>query len=261
MKRIETEDIEKLPGRRLGPDDTFTFRCHPRIACFNQCCRNLNLFLYPYDVLRVRKRLQLTSDQLVNRHLEIVMREGSYFPDVLLRMADNAEKTCPFLTAEGCGVYPDRPWACRTFPLEQGLLIGDETRSAQMLYFWRPPDFCLGPGESACWTPASWNEDQQTGDYNHMMILWTAVKRLFESDPWGAEGPYGRKAKMAFMAVYNIDAFREFIFGSTFLKRYKVKKALQQNLLSDDTALLKFGMAWIRLFLFGVTTPDIRPQK
>ena len=51
MKPIEIEDIDKLPGIRIKENDTFCFRCHPEVECFNQCCRNLNLFLYKQDDL------------------------------------------------------------------------------------------------------------------------------------------------------------------------------------------------------------------
>jgi len=46
---------------RLGPDDTFKFACHPGISCFNKCCGDVNIFLSPYDVLRMKRRLEMTS--------------------------------------------------------------------------------------------------------------------------------------------------------------------------------------------------------
>ena len=61
MKYIETDDLSELTadgrGRLITDADTFTFRCHPGISCFNLCCRNLNLFLHPYDVVRLKKNL------------------------------------------------------------------------------------------------------------------------------------------------------------------------------------------------------------
>ncbi len=54
MKQLDATDLEKLPGIRLRAGETFRFRCHPDIGCFNRCCRNLNLFLYPYDLIRLR---------------------------------------------------------------------------------------------------------------------------------------------------------------------------------------------------------------
>ena len=147
MKYIDAEKIQELPGRRLKAGDTFAFRCHPAVACFNRCCRNLNLFLYPYDIVRLKQALNLTAEDFLERYTDIVLRDGSHFPEVLLRMSADAGKTCPFLTPEGCAVYPDRPDACRTFPVEQGVLFNPEKKKTVPVYFFRPPDFCLGQYE------------------------------------------------------------------------------------------------------------------
>ena len=45
MKRVDPQDVERVPGRRIGAGETFRFRCRPGIGCFNRCCRNLNLYL------------------------------------------------------------------------------------------------------------------------------------------------------------------------------------------------------------------------
>jgi Fe-S-cluster containining protein len=261
VKPLDPEDLESLPGLRLREGDTFRFRCHPGVACFNRCCRNLNLFLYPYDVLRLRARLGVTSEEFLERHADAVLRPGSFFPDVLLRMAENSERTCPFLTAEGCGVYPDRPDTCRTFPLEQGLLHDPGSRADVPVYFFRPPEFCLGRHEDSSWSVPQWVEDQEAGDYHRMTIRWAEVRRLFLSDPWGGEGPQGPRARMAFMAAYNIDRFREFVFGSSFLKRFKITPELQRRVKKDDVELMLLGFDWIKLFLWGITNRRLKPRK
>ena len=33
----------------LRDDSTFQFRCHPGIACFNACCKDIDITLTPYD--------------------------------------------------------------------------------------------------------------------------------------------------------------------------------------------------------------------
>ena len=40
----------------LSLTDTFAFSCSARVACFNDCCRDLNQFLMPYDILRLKIR-------------------------------------------------------------------------------------------------------------------------------------------------------------------------------------------------------------
>jgi uncharacterized protein len=260
MKQLDPADLEQLPGIRLREGDMFRFRCGPDIGCFNRCCRNLNLFLYPYDVIRLRTHLGITSDQFLDRHVDVVLRPGSFFPDVLLRMTDDSERTCPFLTAEGCSVYPDRPDACRTFPLEQGLIHDAESGGDVPVYFFRPPAFCLGQHETRAWTVPEWVEDQEAQDYHRMTVRWAELKRLFQNDPWGGEGPEGTRGRMAFMAAYNIDRFRGFVFGSSFLKRFKVQPELLGRIQKDDAQLMLLGFDWIRLFLWGIRSQKLKPR-
>ena len=260
MKNVDLGHLDKLPGIHLKDGDTFNFECRPDLACFNQCCRNLNLFLYPYDVVRLKNHLAISSDQFLDKYVDVVLRPASYFPDVLLRMADNAEKTCPYLTDQGCSVYPDRPDTCRTFPVEQGALYDETTQRTRLVHFFRPPDFCLGQHEDQELTPETWADDQDAIAYNQMTMRWYEVRRLFQNDPWGKEGPDGPRGKMAFMATYNMDKFREFIFQSSFLKRYKVKTALCKKIANDEVELLKFGFKWVQFYLWGIKSKAIRPR-
>ncbi len=260
MRYVDPQTLDQLPGTRLEENDTFRFRCHPVVACFNRCCRNLNLFLYPYDVLRLKKRLGVSSDHFLEHYVDVVLRDASFFPEVLLRMSADAEKTCPFLTPAGCSVYPDRPDACRTFPLEQGVLFDAAKNEARMVTFFRPPDFCMGQHEEKTWTPKTWELDQEAAVYHRMTARWAELKRLFQQDPWGAEGPAGPRAKMAFMALYNLDRFREFIFQSSFLTRYAVKPVIQKKIRTDDTALLKFRLEWGGFFVGGLRSDSVRPR-
>jgi len=260
MKSIDIKKLNELSGFQLAENDTFSFRCHPDLACFNQCCRNLNLYLYPYDVIRLKNQLQITSNQFLDRFVDIVLRPGSYFPSVLLKMSENEERTCPFLTTQGCSVYPDRPDSCRTFPVEQGVLPSDENKKPHLIHLFRPPDFCLGQHEDQKLTPREWTIDQDAVEYNKMTAAWAEVMGLFQTDPWGREGADGKRGKMAFMSTYNIDEFRDFIFNSSFSKRYKIKPQLLKQMKKDDVRLMRFGFSWVKFFLFGIKSKHIRQR-
>ncbi len=260
MRSIDPNKIEELPGRKLNPGDTFQFRCHPDLACFNCCCRNLNLFIYPYDVIRLKQRLGISADLFFDRYLHTVMRPGGFFPDMLLQMQEDEEHTCPFLTEQGCSVYPDRPDACRTFPVEQGLLFSSGLRKAELVHFFRPPSFCLGQFENRLLTIEDWALDQEAREYHRMTAHWAEIKALFQENPWGQEGPQGPRAKMAVMATYNMDRFRDFVFNSSFLKRYKVPTSRLESIKDDDVELMKFGFIWVKLFLWGKDDKTIRPR-
>lgn len=258
MKYIKIDDIDKLPGKRLEAGDHFNFQCYPEISCFNRCCRNLNLFLYPYDIIRLKKQLKINSDQFLEKYVDIVLRPSNFFPEVLLTMSDNPERTCPFLSVTGCSVYPDRPDTCRTFPLEQGVFYDAERNQSKQIHFFRPPDFCQGQHEKKVWTTQTWSKDQDAVIFNQMTARWSALKAMFQTDPWGSQGPKGPKAKMAFMAAYNIDMFRNFLFKSSFLKRYKVKSKILKKIRADDVELMIFGFEWVKFYVWGIKSKYFR---
>ena len=57
--------------------------------------------------------------------------------------------------------------------------------------------------------------------------------------------------KMAFMACFNIDEFKKFIFESTFLTRFHVPRDKIDRLKASDIELMSFGFDWIKYFLTG----------
>ena len=258
MRYIPLNDLDKLPGVRLEAGKTFSFRCYPGIGCFNRCCRNLNLFLYPYDVIRLKNNLQLTADQFLEKYVDILMRQSNYFPSVLMRMSENDENTCPFMNESGCSIYPDRPDTCRAFPVERGLIYDAQMNKSHLIQFFRPPAFCLGQHETHAWTTRTWARNQNAVIYTQMTARWADLKRLFQVDPWGQEGPQGAKAKMAFMAIYNIDRFRDFVFNSSFLRRYEVDSFLIKKIRTDDVELLNLGFAWVKFFVWRIKSASIR---
>ena len=194
MKSIKPEEMNRLPGIPLKKTDTFNFRCHKDLTCFNRCCRNLNLILYPYDVLRLKKSLELDSDRFLESHVDVVLRKDNYFPDVLLRMADNEFQTCPFLSDAGCTVYPDRPDTCRTFPVEHGVLINDGPGASEIISFFRPPDFCQGQHENRALTVAQWAQDQQADHLQPDDCPMGRDQSTVSKRPLGTRGP-GRRQR------------------------------------------------------------------
>ena len=262
MKAIDPTGTDGLPGRRLAPDESFHFACGPELACFNRCCRHLNLFLYPYDVLRLKRRLGLDAEQFLDAHADMVLRPGHHFPDVLLRMADAPEHPCPFVAAEGCTVYPDRPFTCRSFPVEKGLVMGRGESRPRPAFFFNPPPFCLGPQQPHATTARNWFAEADTARYDRFTERWAVIQARFEQrDPWGVDGPRGPRAKMVFMASYNLDAFRRFVFDSSFLNRFKVPQERLRRLERSEEVLLELGMEWIEWVLWGIRRPGLRPRK
>ena len=260
MKTVDIRMLDRHPGRRIQNGETFAFECRPDLACFNRCCRNLNLFLYPYDVLRLKNALGMHSSRFLDRHVDVVLRPGHHFPDLLLRMTDHAHQSCPFVTPSGCSVYADRPGTCRLFPAERGRYFDTGAECWRTVTYFRPPSFCLGIKTEKTWTADAWAANQKSGPYHDMTIRWADLVARFDDNTWGAEGPEGSRAKMTFMAVYNLDAFRDFIFNSSFLKRYRLNPGVVGRIKKDDASLLRFGFEWVRFFLWGQSASMLRPR-
>lgn len=251
---------KKFPeGMRPLGKSAFKFACYPGIACFNNCCRRLDMFLYPYDVIRLKKRLGLDSEEFMRLYTRLGKGAHPYFPAVMMKMAENEEQTCPFLGDTDCTVYMDRPSACRTYPLERAV---DRTKShgrPDEYYFLTNHPYCLGHEEEKKRTVKEWLRDQQVLDYNAMNDLWAEVDTIFSRNPWQGEGAAGPKQQMAFMVCYNIDGFRRFVEEHGLLDRFRLDKSRVRLIAVDDEVLLKFGFDWLRFVLAG--EPTLRPRK
>jgi len=238
-------------GAQLSEKDTFKFDCHAGVACFTRCCKDADMYLYPYDIIRMKNRLGISSDRFLEQYTLTAFRDNPFFPSIMLKMSDNEEKSCLFLTPEGCTIYEDRPFSCRAYPLERAVSrVGDE-KSPVTIYFISNHSYCLGHQETRPWTVKEWLEDQQVRLFNDMNDLWVPMDTLFRKNPWGPQGINSPTLKMAFMAGFNVDKFKTFIFESTFLARLDVAPERMEQLAASDVELMKFGFDWIRFFLTG----------
>jgi hypothetical protein len=253
-------DLKKFPeGMQPLGDSPFPFACHPEVPCFTRCCRKLTLFLYPYDILRLKKRLGITSEEFLNTYTGVVQGTNPLFPSVVMRMRDEAEGTCPFLDPErGCLVYEDRPSACRTYPLERAVDRNPERGRPRAYYFMTDHAYCLGHQEKKEWTVKEWLRDQQLVYYNAMDDLWAEMDTLFASNPWQGEGMAGPKQQLAFMVCYNVDRFRQYVVERKMLNVYRLDKSRKRLIETDDEALLTFGYDWLKLVLGNKPTLQLK---
>jgi hypothetical protein len=53
------------------------------------------------------------------------------------------------------------------------------------------------------------------------------------------------------MVCYDIDRFRQFLFESTFFKRFDVPEERKEKIKNDDEELIRFGFEWLRFSIFG----------
>ena len=243
--------------QRLGPDNTFRFGCHPGVSCFNKCCSDVNIFLSPYDVLRMKRRLGMTSGEFLDKYTLLPVQKDMKTPVVMLRMSDDEVKTCQFLTDGGCGIYTDRPWPCRMYPV--GLAAQKDTPDGwrgDRFYFLLQEEGCCGFDESREWTVREWLDDQGIDEYDEWGEAYKelALHEFFEDG--GILSP--EKMHMMFIACYDLDKFREFVFKSTLLQRFDVDEDFVEEMRNHDEALLRFAFLWLRFSLFGEPTVKAR---
>ncbi len=238
---------------------TFRFVCHPGVSCYTNCCRKVDLFLYPYDIIRLKQRLGISSEEFLDRYAGVAQGSNPYFPSVILRMAENEEHTCPFLAEKGCTVYEDRPSACRTYPLERAVDRSPQQGRPEEFYFLTSHSYCKGHGEDKEWTVKEWLRDQQLLYYNAMDDLWAEMDTLFAKNPWKGEGAAGPRQLLAFMVCYNVDRFRQYVNEHNLLKVFKLDKARVRAIEQDDESLLKFGFDWLKYILFNM--PTLHPKR
>jgi hypothetical protein len=234
--------------------ETFKFSCHAGVKCFMSCCKNVDMFLYPYDIVRLKNCLQIDSETCMRLYTRLVKGDHPYFPAVMLKLKGDEEKSCPFLAEGGCSVYPDRPSACRVYPLERAVDRTQERGRREDYYFLTDHPYCLGHKENHFYSVTQWKREQQLEDYNNMNDRWAEMDTIFSMNPWKGEGSGGPKQQMAFMVSYDVDGFRSLANREHLFDRFRLTRDMARLIQKDDAVLLHFGFEWLKLFLTGKST-------
>ncbi len=241
-------------AERLTPDHKFKFGCHPGVPCFNKCCTDVNIFLTPYDILKLKNRLDMDSEEFLLRYTIMPIDPRQSYPIVHLKMMDDEDKSCPFLDKEkGCSVYEDRPWPCRMFPIGKA---SPKNPDAQPFYFFMHEDVCRGWEETTEWTIGQYMEDQKVEEFDK---AGEEFKKIALHSFFGK----GQRLtpplmEMFHMVAYNIDKFRIFVFESSFLDRFDVPEERLAKMRESDYELQSFGYEWLRFSLFQEPTMKIK---
>lgn len=240
----------------LGPKDGFRFACHGGLDCYTRCCRDITIVLTPYDIIRMKKALHLTSEDFLAAYTVALMGDAG-LPVVVLKMQANDEKTCPFVTSRGCRIYSDRPWACRIYPLQPESTKITE-KAGKTYYSVMDVPFCRGLASDQIQSLSDWIEHQGIPVYQEMEALF---KKITTSDQLAQEKITNQKIReMYYMACYDLDRFRRFVLESTFLDRFDVAPEEIEQMNADDVALYRFAVRWLEYGLLGQHALRVRPD-
>jgi Fe-S-cluster containining protein len=247
------EFLESLVELEEGK--TYNFKCYPGISCFNACCSDLSMVLTPYDILRLRRSLNMGSVDFLRQHTTMHMDTDTNFPEFHLRMTDGPSRNCAFNTEQGCSIYENRPGACRMYPLGRATRPDGKGGVCEQFFIVRE-DHCKGFLEKDEWTGSSWKKDQGFEDYtasnDRYMNTLARIKQAGRPVP-------EKMGHMAILALYKLDEFQRFITKMQVFARVEVDEERQKAVMSNEEDTLEFAMDWIELMLFH-STPNLKAK-
>lgn len=251
-------NMSAVEPSRLDLSTMFKFRCHKGVKCFTKCCSKIDIMLTPYDVLKIKNRLGLSSEEFLERYTILRIDEKSSHPYAYLKMNADEERKCPFVTPEGCTIYTDRPVSCRYYPIGQATLKkqeGDEVINDEFYFFVREPH-CLGYQEDKEWTVQSWREDQEAALYDEMNRGWKSIlmrKNIQkELDP--------KKQTQFYMASYDLDKFKRYVFESKFVDVFDIDVETVEKIKNDEVELMKFGFRYLKYLMMLEETLKVKDE-
>ena len=214
------------------------------------------IVLTPADVLSLARAAGLGTREFLERHTLNPITKDLHLPVVMLRMGEAPQKRCPFVSDQGCTVYEARPWACRMYPVGMALPPARPGVEPEPTFFLFEDEFCDGRRSERLWNVDRWQRDQGLLDREDL----EAGFRDLVGHPWfiGGRQLDPRRVHLFYMAAYDLDTFREFIFSTSFVRRFELDDALVEALRTDDRALLRFSFRWLRYALFGEPTVTLR---
>ena len=231
------------------PEDKLTFECSSAISCFNECCRDLNQFLTPYDILRLKNSLKLKSSEFLRKYTSMHKGPGTGLPIITFKPDPDSGHACPFVTKQGCSVYEDRPASCRIYPLARAITRSRETGEVTEYFALIEEPHCKGFKEQKDQTVKQWIKTQGARIYNEMNDKLMEIISLKNMRRPG--NLVGIEEDNFYLACYDLDSFRDKIFNDDLFSDLNIPNSVLGKIKEDDVALLDFGFEWVKYFLFG----------
>jgi len=234
----------------LAENATLQFRCHRDVKCWNACCSNIDIPLTPYDILRLKKRLEMSSGEFLKQYSVPFDMDKDGMPGVNLKPVEGGT-ACQFMKPEGCGVYEDRPTACRYYPVALLTMRRSDEYVDRSAYALVKEKHCLGHFEPRTIKIEDYRAEQGVAEYDDKARAWRqlVVKRKSAGPTIGQPSPISNQ--LFFMASYDVDRFRAFVMSPNFNETYNIPPEVMALLVADDEALLDFGLNFLKHVLFG----------
>ena len=164
---IEDSPFEASPvtPETFDEDHVIKFRCYKGIECFNACCANIDITLTPYDIIRLKNRLGVTSSEFLKKYTIPFEIAANSIAGVKYKPVEGGT-ACQFMTDEGCSVYEDRPTACRYYPVGLLSMRRADENFDRASYALVQEDHCKGHLEDREITIAEYRKEQGLEEYH-----------------------------------------------------------------------------------------------
>jgi Fe-S-cluster containining protein len=235
------------------------FQCRKGIACWNACCSNIDISLTPYDILRLKRRFDISSGEFLKKYTVPYEMEQDSIAGVKLRPVENGT-ACQFMTPEGCSVYEDRPTACRYYPVALLSLRRQDESTDRASYALVEEPHCLGHKEPRRISVGDYRKEQGLEEYDELARGWRQLILKKKSSGPSIGKPSKRSLELFFMVCYDIDRFSQFVASEGFSDIYDLPAQELKDILCDDNALMQFGFRFLRQVLFGEESIALRQE-
>ena len=241
----------------FGGDREIRFRCHKGVACWNACCSSIDIALTPYDVVRLKNHLAMDSGAFLREYTVPYEMEKDGIAGVKLKPVEGGT-ACRFMRPEGCGVYANRPTACRYYPVALLSMRKQGEATDNDSYALVKEPHCRGHDEPRAVTVDVYRREQGVDAYDELARGWRQLVLKKKSLGPAAGKPSKRSLELFFMACYDLDRFRAFVRDGGFLDLHDIGDEEMRKLEADDTALMLFAFRFLRQALFGEMTIALR---
>jgi Fe-S-cluster containining protein len=206
----------------LAETHEIEFSCHKGIGCWNACCSNIDISLTPYDVLRMKTRLGITSTEFLKDYTVPYEFDKDSIAGIKFRPVEGGT-ACRFMKPEGCDIYSDRPTACRYYPVALLSMRKQDEYVDRDSYALVKEDHCKGHEVNRRITIADYRKEQGLDEYDELARGWRQLVLKKKSSGPTIGKPSLRSRQLFFMACYDIDRFREFVFCRVLCQAVRVE--------------------------------------
>ncbi len=238
---------------------TIQFRCRKGIECWNACCSNIDISLTPYDILRLSRRLGISTTEFLQQYTFPYELEPNGIAGVKFKPIENG-RACQFMRPEGCDVYSDRPTACRYYPVALLSMRRSDEYTDRNAYALVQEPHCLGHKEPRSLTIDEYRKEQGLDEYDEVARGWRQLVLKKKSSGPTVGTPSKRSLQLWFLACYDLDRFRAFVASEPFGETYDIPDEELKQILVGDKELMLFAFRFLRQTMFGEDTIKMKPD-